>query len=608
MGEFLVILPATGKQEKARQGFQRAITATQQLKALAPARTLEEDWFCAASFPRRNHSGHPVVVDMETGNWLLACGSWFHRQGFGSGEESRLLKRLLQVGPQELGGELEGFFVIVYGTAQTREVSVITDLVCSCHCYQRETVWGTAIASSPFMLAPLADVSLDCVALQEFLYTGVIYEDRTYFNEIRKLRPARVSTFTKGRMTQQARYWCFENIEPGSLGDEAAVTGLGDALCNAASRIGDMFSNPVCDLTGGYDSRATICGFLGAGVPFSSAVSGNDDDPDVRISKGLSELIHVPNLHSLPSGNLTFARIKEALPYTDGEYELAEYYRILSIHRALSKQFDVSINGSFGEIGRGYWWELLFPRASSCTTLDAEKIARLRYAASAHDSSVFAQDRRLDLVRHFADVIQRTNQPVSHLPNTAQMDHAYLMMRMQCWQGRIASSTQRLWPCLSPFLFRSVLEPMLASSVPLRRNGLLIRKMLQRLQPAVAAFPLEHGHPAVPVTLFNFYRFFPLLGHYRKRVLDKISRKLGSANKQAAATPNQRLQLWQEEEVRERLAPQAMHLGAIADPQALQRFMENAQQQHFSFDAQFLRTLTVEYTLASLKDAGIHIG
>jgi hypothetical protein len=168
--------------------------------------------------------------------------------------------------------------------------------------------------------------------------------------------------------------------------------------------------------------------------------------------------------------------------YTDGEYDLFEYARILEIHRELSKRFDISINGSFGEIARGYWWEVLFPHTGSCRPLDCRKIARMRYVGVTTDSEFVHRDLRLDMTSHLAGVLERTNAGLSELPNAVQLDHLYLMVRMRRWQGRIVSSTNRLWPCLSPFLFRSVLESMLRAKTSVRRFSFLIRRMLAEYQ------------------------------------------------------------------------------------------------------------------------------
>jgi hypothetical protein len=133
-----------------------------------------------------------------------------------------------------------------------------------------------------------------------------------------------------------------------------------------------------------------------------------------------------------------------------------------------------------------------------------------------------------DLVTHFAAMIERANEGLSAWPNTTQMDHAYLRMRMQRWQGRMATSTDQIRPCLSPLMFRPVLETMLQTEQRLRQRSLLVREMLVRLQPKLAAYPLEHGYPAEPFRLGNAHRFVrSLLTSYGQKIWDKGWRVLG---------------------------------------------------------------------------------
>ena len=47
------------------------------------------------------------------------------------------------------------------------------------------------------------------------------------------------------------------------------------------------------------------------------------------------------------------------------------------------------------------------------------------------------------------------------MPAYMRVDELYLM-RMRVWQSRIASSTNQVWRCLSPFLVKSVLETTLS--------------------------------------------------------------------------------------------------------------------------------------------------
>ncbi len=561
----------------------------------------------AASFARENRSGTPIVSDPKTGSWLLVTGTWFHVEGFGTGAESRLLDRYLEVGAARLGEELEGFFVIVIGDGRTRETVVLTDIVGSCHCFSRSWEHGVALSGSSLLLAALGNFNLDTVGCQEFLCTGIIYEDRTFYRDVHKLGPASVFRFAEGIRKTEQRYWNIFDLVPESLDKGEAVTALWESLLRAAEKVASIFARPVCDLTGGYDSRALMAAFLAGGVRFSTVVTGPAENPDVVVSRGLAQLAGLPHLHLAPQEAVLFEQVKTALPFTDGEYDLVEYARILRVHRTLSERFDISINGSFGELARGYWWELLFSRTGACRKLDAQKVARLRYGAGRFNASLFPSQTRLDLVLHFAGVIERTNHGLSQLPNTLQMDHAYLTMRMQRWQGRIASSTNRLWPCLSPFLFRSVLETMLQTRARFRQRSLLIRRMLAAFQPRLAEFPLEHGYPALPVTWRTLHRFWPVPRYYAKRMLAKMGRAAGrnlsSPTSRAGHLPA-RLQLWRDDSVRELLHPATMRLGCMLDLTALRDFLVRSQEGNFPFSEQWTRLLSLEYTLRVLESAG----
>jgi len=609
LSNFLVIVSSSGSQGEADQLFHSGLEVAQSIKSQVPGKIVRTEWVRAASFARHNGSGTPIVADARTGSWLLAIGTWFHTQDYGVGAESRLLDRYLEVGPAQLGRELEGFFVIVIGDTRTRETVVLTDIVGSCHGFVRSWRRTIALSGSSLLLAGLGDFGLDPVGCQEFLYTGIVYEDRTIYREVRKLGPATVFRFADGALKTQERYWQITDIAPESLDGPPAVRALGEKLSRAAQKVGRIFPNPVCDLTGGYDSRAVAAAFLTAGVKFSTVVSGPAESPDVVVSRGLAQVAGLPHRYLEPQGQASFDRIKRALPLTDGEYNLIEYTRILEIHRTLSERFDISINGSFGEVARGYWWELLIPQTGACRKLDARKLAKRRYAAHLFDASLFPADTRLNLVSHFADVIDRTNAGLSQLPNTLQMDHTYLVMRMQRWQGRIASSTNQLWPCLSLFLFRSVLETALQTRSRLRRRSLLTRRMLAEFQPQLAEFPLEHGYPALPATWKTFPRFWPLPKYYGKKLLSRLARLTRGHPRSLALSAGSlplRLQLWREEEVQELLYPAKMGLSHLVDVTSLGDFLKRSQQPNFLFNDQWERVLSLEYTLRSLK--GVNVG
>jgi hypothetical protein len=596
MGNFLVVIPAEGFESEAERLFRKGLHIAETLKHQLPGQTICRQRAWAASFPRQNRSGAPVVCEPRMGSWLLASGTWFHRDNLHSGQERHLLTRYLEVGAEQLASQLEGFFVIVIGDTRTQEVIVVTDLVGSCHAYTRNCHGRLALSGSSLVLAGLDDCQLDPLACQEFLATGTMYEDRTFYAPIRKLAPASIYRFSRGELRSQQRYWSAAGLSPESLESDSAVAHLWKALLRAAHKVGDAFAKPVCDLTGGYDSRALVAGFLGAGLRFSTTVSGADNSPDVKVSRALAKLVGLPHLHVARSHAGT-AEFREALALTDGEYELVEYSAVLGVHRYLSKHFDISINGSFGEIARGYWWELLFPAAGARRKLDVHKVARSRFVPSA-TPSLLSPELKWDPVPHFAGIIERVNAGLERFPNTFQLDHAYLMMRMQRWQGRIASSTNQLWPCFSPFLFRSLLEIMLQTKARLRQRSLLVRRMLAQYQPRLAAFPLEHGYPAVPFTARTFYRFTPVVGYYTRAIGSRFLTKTG-LRKPAGAPPGS--QSWSEEQVRALLDPSTMVIRDMLDPAVRGQLERGSFPDALSSDKRWLRLLTLEYTLRSLR-------
>lgn len=604
MSNFLVVVSHNERSEDAARVYRRGCELAKQLAFPAPCDEVVSGPVSAALFPRPNGTGCLAARDPHTGSWLLAVGSWFHTQGYGSGDESRLLARLLEAGVERVVHELEGFYVLVYGDSRSRQVVIVTDIVGSCHAFTRTWLGTTLVSSSSLLLAAYGSSDVDPVSCQEFLYTGIIYENRTLYRQVAKIGSAHIVQIGPGGSWQAQRYWQVADLEYGSLDDKTAVDSLGESLIAAAKKIARVYKNPVCDLTGGFDSRAVVAAFLSAGVSFSTTVSGPEDSADVRVAGELARIAGLPHRHVRSIGPSRFAQVKEALFYTDGEYDLVDYAKIFRTHRHLSPDFGISINGSFGEVARGYWWELLYPRAGARRPLDTRMLAQRRYAAYPHESSWIAGSARLDLVSHLSGVIARANQGYETLPNTVQLDHLYLEMRMQHWQGRIASSTQRHWPCLSPFLFRTVLESMLKSPVHLRRRSLLIRRLLPQLQPALACHPLEHGFPAIPVTWKTWYQFWPIPVLYAEKVLSRVRTMAGISQTRPVdrAIPS-RLQLWEDEEVRVLLDARRMALGDSleVDRPALAAFLDRSRDADFPYADQWARLLTVEHVLQTLR-------
>lgn len=567
-----------------------------------PADQLVEPWCETLVFDREYGPKIRIERDPDSDSWIFAIGTWFHDTGHANGDEKALLDLIQANGIDRVTQGLEGFFNLVIGNGRKRQISIITDLSGGCHCYHRHLPGGIAFATSPTVLAALDTAELDPVGAQEFITTGVIYEDRSLWKDVCKLGPAEIAVCTPVRELTKHKYWRFSSLQPERYDAASGAEVVMAALKSATRRINVRFAQPLCDLTGGYDSRATIAGFLAAGIPVSTTVSGKSTSADVKISRRIAAEFNLPHKHVMSDWQPTFAGLEAAFSFTDGEYDLVEYSRVATIHRNHASHFDISVNGSFGELARGYWWELLLPNIGAATPIDARALAAKRFAAVPYDPSPLRTDSRINLVSHLTDVIRRTNSDLVGFPNTVQMDHAYYTLRMQCWQGRIGTSTNQIWPCISPFALRSVLIPVLESRWTARIRSLMVRTMLARYTPRLANIPLEHGYPAVPATVSNAYRFWPIPLHYANRAWSKVSRLAGIA-KIDKNNANSFSTLVRDETIQE--LTQFRHLTNVRfiEPEALASFSKQAQQSDFGWQAQWSRFLTLEYTLLRIEAA-----
>jgi hypothetical protein len=202
-------------------------------------------------------------------------------------------------------------------------------------------------------------------------------------------------------------------------------------------------------------------------------------------------------------------------------------------------------------------------------------------------------------------VISRTISDLAGSTNTMQLDATYILMRMQCWQGRIASSTNRIWPALTMFLFRPVLETLLSVRARDRANSMLVRRILAENAPDWANFPLESGFPAAPMTAGNFWRFAPMVNYCGKKVAAKILR--GSVWGTPGWMPAERMRMWGREDIRGLLNPNEMRVAGVLEPDGLAEFLRRAQLANFALDEEWGRILSLEITLRTLDQTGARL-
>jgi hypothetical protein len=580
MSHAFLFVPAAGSAADSPT-FKSGVQALCRFKSVQVTDTVTSDFACLTVAPGSRVAGKRIGRSADGQVWIVDLGTWLPLPAIPRRDIGWLVDQYVARGARELARDLQGLFALLIVDLRSRCVHVVTDRCGSLHVFFRKLANGYVVSTSSAALALCGAARFDPVAVHEFIGTGIVYEDRSLWLDVMKVGPATVLTLD-GNTAQSQAYWQFADVRTESLGLDEAVEATYHGLVEVLKALPIASQPLMSDLTGGYDSRFLLAGLLEAGRPFMTTVSGSQGHPDVTVAARIASELSLPHQHVVSQLVPTGEEFDAALRMTDGEYDAFDYARILSTHRQLSAEHCMSLNGSFGELARGYWWELLWPNLAKSAPLDTAMVARRRFAAIRYDKSIFNSSGQLDLPAHMAEVAQRAVAPVVGFPNTSQMDCVYYTLRMQRWQGRIASATNQLWPALSPIGFAQVLDPILAAKASTRFRSLLVRELFVRFSPVLARIPLEHGYPPTPATPFNLWRFAPLLDHYGGKILSKAAGRLmrtGSQSSAASPAPTQaqrqeNANLFRDTDIREWLKTPLLGATGLFHEDALHRMID----------------------------------
>ncbi len=558
------ILIVTGDSEQdAREFFAQASAIQSRLSGLHPTESIASPHLCVATWPSDN--GQAPVLEHRDNAWRVGAGAW-------TGPKTPP--------PLDSGESLQGYngvFVFATGSQSDGAVQVATDPIGSLHVYIIRCGGSTIISTSSLVLASVGRVDWDPNGIREFLAKGTVFGMRTLHKSVDKLLPGRIMEFRGAFRTREQVYWAptysgyLERDKKKIVKEYAGI--LTDAIGSTLKQAGQ----PILDLTGGFDSRLLLAAALQhrSATELNCTVSGESSAKDVISASGIAKVLGLhlerrpPQIPDVPDW---WQGALEALAYTDGEASVLEYANTLSVHRAGMARFDASINGSGGEVIRGRWWEPLWPHTGALNYFDVQRVATVRFAHDPWAEALLSEMYEDTLTQHFAGVLEAELQGLNGWPNTALMDRVYLRLRMQRWQGRLASATNRIWPCFQPFLFRPVID--LAFNVPfdLRRKSRIARAVLQQLNPRLAAAPMADGTPATPVRMSDIWRHLPRYRTFAKRAARKLR-----ITHTGAHTAEQRLStLMQLAPVREILNPATMLTRTLYRQDALQEFLQQA--------------------------------
>ncbi len=426
---------------------------------------------------------------------------------------------------REASRQLDSAICVSY-RADTHSLQVRTDGLASTAIYWLRSGRWLLLSNASLMLARLARCEVDAVAASEFLASGSIYGNRGLYAGVRSLPPASVMAFGAGKAEPVgAEYWPLHELPFGSLSLQQARDQIIAELDQDFAALDATGRHFIADLTGGYDSRTNLGFALRKLKRFETTVSGTPQDEDVVLSSQLAGQLGLKHTVIAPPADddgALAARLDAATLATDLEYDIVEYARIYHAQTRFDQLRQPSIHGSIGDIARNY---LLRPEFCSggpegglvVEPLIAQRFRSLIPAAMGRPGLPIAQWEQ-----HMRERIALHDRP--ELPVYARLDILYLRMRMQFWQGRIASSTNRYRASFSPFVNRRVVESMLCPGWRERDHQMLSRVLLKALHPGLGRVVVSRGAPAGPGLLDVMAGLPTRMRYYASRVAVRLGR------------------------------------------------------------------------------------
>lgn len=385
------------------------------------------------------------------------------------------------------------------------------------------TIFGT---SSMQVAALVPHLEHDSIGMQEFLVAGYLFSSRTYYKGI-DVVPGGIDWIVEpGEDIKGVEKAWYGHPNLKVYDERGSINELIQATRKAASNIA-ADGHACCDLTGGYDSRGVASMFLAAGLPFSTVVNGSPALPDVRIAQAISTKFGFDHYHNDTSSFLPpqdYRDIARTIVLTDGEIDVPEYYNTELIHRITAGKGWLTVNGSGGELFRGYWWEGEWPDEGTKRQVEVDYLVK-RIMLPHLDFSFF-RIAESDIKNYVRQVVKNVTDAVGHdEPSGRRIDMLYLKVRMGRWFARFYSSTQKILPCHSPFLTKPVLDIALGIQPVEKKRVRFYRKWLFANHRQLAIIPLENLAPAIPCTWTSAWHFRHYPAYILRKVLDRLQRK-----------------------------------------------------------------------------------
>lgn len=435
------------------------------------------------------------ATDAATGVRLILLGT--PHRGEAEVTAQGVLGAYLNEGVRSLEG-YGGAFAIMVWDPREQALRVATDRLGTRKLYLWQTRDLAVISSElqPLLRHPEAPSEIDEQAVEQFLITSHLLDERTLVKGVSNLPGGSVTTIRKHE-TSRHRYWQPHLGVPSGEHLDACADHLAHVLGRAIT--------PRCDarrvllpLSGGLDSR-TLAAFIPreAMASVTACTFGPAYCYDVRYGRRLARAMQVPFRHLDLPRDFFRRYLASALDLCDGEVSI----EALPIHRLLDfgEPGDTVMTGYLGDALSG--GHLLGEQALEGARDPLEVVWRRQYQKRGFSETLLDEVMLPERYRPARGSTRALVYEALAAADAATLDERALLVELAFRQSRYIPYFSRLlrsrFQVETPFLDASVLDAFLALPREYRTHQRAYRRMLVRHAPALAGVPEIKTHRPV---------------------------------------------------------------------------------------------------------------
>lgn len=447
------------------------------------------------------------------------------------------------------------------------------------------------------------------LALHTFLLAGYHFGTRTHWDAVERLDPATCVTVSADKV-ERRRYWR-PQVDRG-VAALPLKPSADHALDIARSTLADYLGldDHWADLTGGFDSRLLCLLLNSAGVRFATNTRRDPTSQDAAIARSVARQAGwewfdagFPNSWPLILPEM----LHTALAWGDGNLEVLQLSRVLYPHQLMAEKRSRLLLGGGGEHFQYYGWQSEFFNAGRSNKFDVYRWIDTIGLKPVRHAGVLSRDPRPDVREDYRTRLLTWVEPYRDELNTTQLELLYAYKSTGHFGAYRAADLAVLETEL-PFHFKPIFSTAISMGHRHRNGHRLMRQMITRLDPKVAALDTTRGGPAIPFRLQRAPRYIPYLSVVSRKGINKASAKITGM----PLLPAKASFPWEQAAngaVLGRLQGSGildwsqMRIGRLLDPNRFSNFMESAMLAGFNGNALLGRILTAEMALRETDTA-----